>query len=140
MLNGVLGSATQAIPCDGWIYDSFLLSPKVKDFWVIMQSTGLTDKNGKEIFEGDVLQWKQKGVLRGGYVEWHEYKFHVLGFYDPKQDIPEDAFSENYPLEVIGNIYENQDLLPRNEQFKRTGTWIMPTSGYTDADGNPIKP
>lgn len=81
-----------------------------------MQSTGLTDKNGKEIFEGDFLRWvnwDQEGTIEPDiYKVWWEAPSFVfqafrnglaLEFVDPLRD--------SNQFEVIGNIYENPELL-----------------------------
>lgn len=67
---------------------------------VVMQSTGLTDKNGKEIFEGDIIRWG----IHTGSVWWWGNGF-VFG-----KDLGLSPC--NQQAEVIGNIYENPDLLP----------------------------
>lgn len=83
---------------------------------VLMQSTGLTDKNGKEIFEGDVVT---DGHTKG------DIKNHpTLGFYmvddsgverwfsddSTIEDFEEDVETAARILEIIGNIYTNPDL------------------------------
>lgn len=78
------------------------------DNFVIQQFTGLFDRNGKEIYEGDIIQYnypkneKNNKVL----VRWttEEYDNHP-GF------IIRDSFEQYGDYEVIGNIYENPDLL-----------------------------
>ena len=77
----------------------------------LMQSTGLKDKNGKEIFEGDIVDYKGREAV----IKWHgSYASFIYRFVDGLQE----RFSEWDPLflayynfEVIGNIYENPELL-----------------------------
>lgn len=81
----------------------------------IMQSTGLKDKNGKEIFEGDIVAGKfyfagvgyfdtgeREVIVRNKPVLWEDGKFLCSGF---------DLSEMNERIEVIGNIYENKELL-----------------------------
>ena len=80
---------------------SFEVAPET-----VGQFTGLTDKNGKKIFEGDILSTsKWKGVVTwgdgyGGYCVQH-------GINRPAIDIVMNEFD----VEVIGNIYDNPELL-----------------------------
>ena len=67
-----------------------------------LQFTGLKDKDGKEIYEGDYIK-VDTGVTRR--VEWREEFAGFMPFV-----IPEFA-SYAGSLEVIGNIYENPELL-----------------------------
>lgn len=83
---------------------------------VIMQSTGLLDKNGKEIFEGDILGTKD-GLLNG-VVEYRS----DLGMWTNsliRYNNFERLCTVANSREIIGNIYENKDILeeknePRN--------------------------
>jgi len=78
------------------------------DHLVIMQSTGLKDKNGKEIFEGDVLGTKD-GLLNG-VVEYRSdlgMWTNSLISYNNFERLCNVAGSR----EIIGNIYENPELL-----------------------------
>ena len=82
----------------------------------LMQSTGLLDKNGKEIFEGDIIRYN---------IDVVDIKRHpTLGFYtvlDGREgffgdgmsidDFEEDAKEFSKTAEIIGNIYENPELL-----------------------------
>lgn len=76
-----------------------------------MQSTGLVDENGKEIFNGDVLKTYDGELAK---VVWNKY----LGcweaeFLDEIVDLSEvaDVKSNRSDCEVVGNIYENPELL-----------------------------
>lgn len=73
---------------------------------VLMQFTGLLDKNGKEIYEGDIV----RADTHVGQVVYGNYAFFVKDFWDSSFDDPADAFSEA-TFEVIGNIYETPELL-----------------------------
>lgn len=76
---------------------------------VLMQATGLQDKNGKTYYEGDLVKWDDE-IFQ---VKFDKYQFVLEGFYEPRQDIPYDFFSEGAykDAEIIGNIYENTELL-----------------------------
>lgn len=79
----------------------------------LMQSTGLKDKNGKEIFEGDiVIAWSQgvKGTFEikrridGLWLLYPAWKDGQFWYLSPTEDGRET-------IEIIGNIYENHELL-----------------------------
>lgn len=81
---------------------------------VIMQSTGLKDKNGKEIFEGDILAVGTDDEVVNVNVFWDE-KHALFMFeskkYNEKEPLAELAEDDACLFEIIGNIYENPELL-----------------------------
>lgn len=88
----------------------------------LMQYTGLKDKNGKEIYEGDVVHIDEHGnAWTVGYALFGEPRYVVFNQLNPRRDIViSEADSSTYgffksedfiPLEVIGNIYQNPELL-----------------------------
>lgn len=76
----------------------------------LMQYTGLKDKNGVKIFEGYIVKIDEEEIC---FIEWDEYDY----FYRIKNKEVDDIFSGFRPkdLEVIGNIYENPELLEVEE-------------------------
>lgn len=87
----------------------------------IGQYTGLTDKNGTKIFEGDIVNYTQNYELSGnvvmvGTVKWSECYagLCVTNFTNGLAD----RFLTNaqYRIEVIGNIYDNPELLRRDTE------------------------
>lgn len=82
---------------------------------IIMQSTGLFDKNGKEIFEKDILDYNGRKAI----VKWHgSYASFIYEFVDELQNRTTEwqpLYLSYYHFEVIGNIYENSKLLEVEE-------------------------
>lgn len=82
---------------------------------ILMQSTGLHDKNGKEIFEGDVIEIEdEEEVLGNAKLTWNNeravFMIEAINVDDiaPFHEILSD---ESYSYRVVGNIYENPELL-----------------------------
>lgn len=77
----------------------------------LMKSTGLKDKNGQEIFEKDIVDYKGRKAI----IKWHgSYASFIYIFVDELQKRVADwkpLYLSYYRFEVVGNIYENPELL-----------------------------
>ncbi|MDS2293475.1 phage protein [Streptococcus pneumoniae] len=89
----------------------------------LMQSTGLRDKNGKEIFEGDIVRTTRflgRADEIGGFYEYEKDYVGVVKVLEGSWVIDTGSvavrlWSEIDESEVLGNIYENPELLEVNE-------------------------
>jgi len=81
--------------------------------WVLMQFTGLLDKNGKEIYESDIVSRKE----RIGVIGWNDGGFcidtvKIEGkFVEYREPFFTQPIMEGW--EVIGNIFENSELISK---------------------------
>lgn len=106
---------------NGKLEESFLFGNYSDEHIVWMQYTGLHDKNGKEIYEGDVVLGKFNLDEVEDYIyltlteeekKTQSKLFHIEDiFYPYTNPIPED-------LEIIGNVYENPELLSKLKDNK----------------------
>jgi len=74
---------------------------------ILMQYTGLKDKNGKEIYEGDILIHAEWKVVVGWNKKRASFKLVARDGIVDAEDI---SMSQKY-IEIIGNIYENPELM-----------------------------
>lgn len=109
--NNVYANDSKKLTCNnlkGWSIDDEYL----------MQSTGLRDKNGKEIFEGDILACKTDDEVINLNIFWDE-EYALFMFeskkYNEQEPLAELVEDNIYPFEIIGNIYENPELLEDKE-------------------------
>lgn len=120
-------------PCDDYFilyggefdcdyYDADRVDPKT-----VGQFTGLTDKNGKRIFEGDIVKFTDspfgysytgsvcfyKGSFCIHYTYWGEDCFHRIGKTEEWRDMGASG-TITFEYEIIGNIHDNPELI-KNE-------------------------
>ena len=79
----------------------------------LMQSTGLFDKNSKEIFESDIVEWEHKdtGQLVRGIVKY-DTELGFWGMTDARfNGLRAIGYLANQKVTVLGNIYQNKELV-----------------------------
>ena len=108
---------------DGKIYKKtkdtgygFAISRETSDKIILMQSTGLKDKNGKEIFEGDIIKVTNENSWLEVVSYEKEKSMFVTEEINRNFKVPSsplyDLFNTTiFELKILGNIYENPELL-----------------------------
>ena len=126
----VFGYEGYTIDDDGVHYinekrNTVITSFSLKGDYILMQYTGLKDKNGEEIYEGDIVKSVSELVKMMSDEKTGKYRTEIYSIIyvenearfatkDPKRDkyepfaLSQDRMTEYY--EVIGNIYENPEL------------------------------
>ena len=99
-----------------WIRESDYYNFKVKTE-TVGQYTGLHDKNGKEIYEGDIIHINDEFLNEFNYlIEWNEEYLRYYLYSVDKEKLNKlggilEAHLNSLEVEVIGNIYDNPELL-----------------------------
>jgi uncharacterized phage protein (TIGR01671 family) len=107
--NRFLNSANLMISSDGLVWWQFGLGePRLleQDDLVLMQYTGLKDKNGKEIYEGCILRtsWGEIGVVIFDNTGFTLFRKNPQRYVDHDSEFFEDC-------EILGDIFQNPELI-----------------------------
>lgn len=108
-------------PCISWKELSDVIVPvadladgcakqEIVDQATICQFTGLTDKNGKKIFEGDVMEFDAYGLHYKGVVSFISGNFCIMCIRQTASPFLDYAI-ERYDALCVGNIHDNYELL-----------------------------
>lgn len=114
-INGFLSFGNKIVTvrkCYDWrtIYVCDSVEEYKIDEKTVGQFTGLTDKNGKKIFEGDIVKVKSEYVDETIYfIYYRDCGFKLI--YKPSNGVVNLTNNKSRNIEVIGNIHDNPELL-----------------------------
>lgn len=100
---------------NGASYHEVINEEESKDRFILEQYTGVKDRDGKEIYEGDVLENVDFGILYEQFVGKGKVIFHcgswsIQSFAKVvKSNMIVDLYGQEYATKVIGNIHENKE-------------------------------
>lgn len=117
-----------------WVYgyladENYINSPELEgefliDKETICQYTGLIDKNGKKIFENDIIKFKHGGKFSDKGIWYRNYAIEYINtfctyglrFRNKRIHFPcKQATVSMHDVEIIGNIFDNPELLKEAE-------------------------
>lgn len=94
-------------------YENFVVHANIDDI-VLMQSTGLKDKNGKDVYIGDIIKCTM-GCPHEVYLEKEYGGTYVGGMPAVYLKGIKEGYAWTGDEEIIGNIYENPELMEEEE-------------------------
>lgn len=107
------------ISADGRIFSAAGNELFIPSDVIVMQSTGIRDKHGRELFEGDVITAWSQGYQHKGEVRWRAAEngggcpcYIIYPAFADGHFWHLNGGKDQSDVEIIGNIYENPDLVP----------------------------
>lgn len=119
----------KSIKTGKWIYGNLVINKQIQKYQIIDETlygkevdketigqyTGLHDKNGKEIYEGDILEIiVNNNIIKKCVVEFKNGIFGVM--FSTQIELTAFPHFHNTTFEIIGNIYDNKNLLESEDK------------------------